>query len=71
MKGDTMNLGTISSDAWQEFNERFPSARSFLVHAGLVGERTMLRKRYNDGWATDWQVKRLDELDALFADTVA
>jgi hypothetical protein len=64
-----MQLQYLTSDDWQEFQRRFPSAEAFLLHRSLIGEVKWLqfeiaRPAYpEEAGRRRWITERLKELE--------
>lgn len=61
-----MDLRHITASDWAVLEEKYPDASSYLLRCSLIGEWEDLL-HYDPKTLNDWQIKRLNELDALFA----
>ena len=57
-----MRLDMIKDKVWEEFEQRFPEAVSFLLEASLTGELEYLE---HSVLLTGWEIKRREELREL------
>lgn len=64
-----MQLQYLTTDDWQEFQRRFPSAEAFLIHRSLIGEVKWLREEIARPASIDeagrrrWITERLKSLE--------
>ena len=56
-----MNIDHLTVEDMDELERRFPDAAAFIRERELVGELSTLRRR--QPYLTDWQEKRLEELE--------
>ena len=58
-----MRFDTITAENWQKFEDTYPGAYAYLLHASLQGEWRALKSL---GRPNAWEIERLKELDILY-----